>query len=249
AGGAELVLVDLFEEGALVELDRLLHVPGQVALGDVEHPDLQLGAGLRVHDQVVQAAPGALHLLERGVVQDGGQLLRQGRVEGLDAGLDGLRDVLAVGHRALEGLVGQGADEVLGPRTLGLLGRRDHLVEEAGRRGLGGRGRRLGGFELTCTHYLSSLVVAAGAAGALRSTDSFFRSSAFWSTRSRSPSSSSDRSTLVSRSRSLSRVASSFRRGSTCWTIRAGSKSSIELNCSWTAISLPSPVRVFSTRK
>src|SRR5262249_61085319 len=202
-----------------------------------------------VHDEVVQAAPAAFHLLETGVVHDGRQLPGQGGVEGLDAGLEGQGDVFAIRHRALQGLLGQRADEVLGPRTLGLLGGREDLVQQTGRRGLGGRGRDRGCFELRGTHEFSSVVVAPGVAWEFRSADSFFRSSVFWSTRSRSPSRSSERSTLVSRSRSLSRVASSFRRGSTCWTIRAGSKSSIELSFSWTASSLPSPWRVFSTRK
>src|SRR5262249_23531602 len=160
--------------------------------------------------------PGPLQFLEGGVVHDGGQLLGQGGVEGLDAGLEGQGDVPAVRHRALQGFLGQRADEVLGPRALGLLGGREHLVEQTGRRGLGGlRGR--GGFELRGTHEFSSAVGAPGAAWLLRSADNFFKSSVFCSTRSRSPSRSSDRSTLVSRSRSLLRVASSFLRGSTCW--------------------------------
>ena len=42
AGRAELVLVELLEDLALVELDRLVHVLEQLALGDVEHLDLEL---------------------------------------------------------------------------------------------------------------------------------------------------------------------------------------------------------------
>ncbi len=91
AGRAELVLVELLEQLALVELDRPVQVLEQLPLGDVEHLDLQLGAGLAVHHQVVQAAPGAFHLLELGRVHDGRELLGDLGVEGLDARLDGSR--------------------------------------------------------------------------------------------------------------------------------------------------------------
>ena len=55
AGHAELVFVDLLEDLALVELDRLVQVLDQLPLGDVEHLDLEHGAGLGVHDQVMSA--------------------------------------------------------------------------------------------------------------------------------------------------------------------------------------------------
>src|SRR5262249_28450491 len=141
-----------------------------------------------LHNEVVQTAPATFHLLETGVVHDGGQLLGQGGVEGLDTGPNRLGDVLAIGHRALEGLLGQGADEFLGARPLGLLGRGDHLIQQANLWGFGGRGRDRGGFGLRGTHSFSSFVVALPAAWALRSADSFLRSSVFWSTRSRRPS-------------------------------------------------------------
>src|SRR5262249_26627338 len=221
--------------------DRLVHVLEQLALGDVEHLDLQGGARLGVHDQVVHAAPGPLQLLEVGVVQHGGELLGQGRVQGGDALFDRLRDVTAVGERALEGLVGQGRDQLLGPRPLGLLGGRNHLIKEAallldGR--TGGRRRRL---LWGRTHDLTSSLLAPS------SDWSFFSSSVFWSTLSRRASRSSERSTLLSRSRSLSRVSRILRSGSTCWTMRPGSKSSMWLNFSCTGIWLPSFLRVFST--
>ena len=41
AGRAELVLVELLEDLALVELDRPVHVLEQLALGDVQHLELQ----------------------------------------------------------------------------------------------------------------------------------------------------------------------------------------------------------------
>ena len=54
AGHAELVFVELLEDLALVELDRPVHVLEQLPLGDVQHLELQLGAGFAVHHQVVQ---------------------------------------------------------------------------------------------------------------------------------------------------------------------------------------------------
>ena len=80
------------------------------------------------------------------------------------------------------------------------------------------------------------------------SVDSFLISSSLCRIRSSKVSRSSERSTLVSKSRSLSRVSSNLRSGSTCWTTWPGVKSSIELNLSWTGISLPSPLSVFATR-
>ena len=65
---AVLLLVDLLEQRALVELDGLLQVLEQVLLADVQDADLELLAGLGLVDEVVQAAPGGFQLLElRGV--------------------------------------------------------------------------------------------------------------------------------------------------------------------------------------
>ena len=50
---AVLLLVDLLEQGALVELDGLLQVLEQLLLADVEDPDLQVLAGL------ASGAPGS----------------------------------------------------------------------------------------------------------------------------------------------------------------------------------------------
>src|SRR5262249_37277647 len=150
------------------------------------------------------------------------------------------------GDRALEGLLGQGADEVLGAGAVGLLGGGNDMVQEAALRGLGGGRLGLGPGLFSGAHHLPSPAVPSVALMP-SSPESFFSSSAFWSTRSSSPSRSSERSTLDSRSRSLSRASRSLRSGSTCWTILPGSKSSIELNLSWTANSPPWGERVFST--
>ena len=63
---AELRLVDLLEERALVPARAgiELQVAVELALADVHDADLQHRVGLGVEDEVVQAAPGALDLLE-----------------------------------------------------------------------------------------------------------------------------------------------------------------------------------------
>ena len=70
AGSAELVLVQLLEGLALVELNRSIEVLEQLPLGNVHYLQLQLGAGLAVHHQVVQTAPRTFELLERRGVHD-----------------------------------------------------------------------------------------------------------------------------------------------------------------------------------
>ena len=55
AGRSEFVLVQLLEDLALVELDRLVDINEELALGDIEHFELQIGTGLAVHDQVIRA--------------------------------------------------------------------------------------------------------------------------------------------------------------------------------------------------
>src|SRR5262249_58175808 len=78
AGRTELVLIELLEHLALIELHGLVEVLEQVTFADVQDLDFELGAGLGIHDQVVQAPPPALELLEIRVVQDGVQLIGQG---------------------------------------------------------------------------------------------------------------------------------------------------------------------------
>src|SRR5262249_62098001 len=78
---AELLLVDLAKELALVELQGLLQVARQLLPRDVEHPDLDVLRAGRLLDQVVQPAPGGLELLEGGMVQDRLDLTLQQRIE------------------------------------------------------------------------------------------------------------------------------------------------------------------------
>ena len=64
AGRAELVLVDLLEQLALIEFDRARQVAEQLAFRQVDHAQLQVRARLAVHDEVVQPAPAAFELPE-----------------------------------------------------------------------------------------------------------------------------------------------------------------------------------------
>ena len=63
---AELGFVDLLEQRALVPARARIEpqVAVELVLGDVHHPDLQVGVGLGVEHEIVQAAPRAFDLLE-----------------------------------------------------------------------------------------------------------------------------------------------------------------------------------------
>jgi hypothetical protein len=136
AEGAEFFLVDLLEQGTLVEFQRRLEVLDQFALAGVEHADLQVAAGGAVLDQVVQAGPAAFELLELGRVHDGGQLARNDAVQLRQARIDGGRQVGRDDHRPLHHLADQFRDDVA--RAFMLAARLGHpallddLVEQAG---------------------------------------------------------------------------------------------------------------------
>jgi hypothetical protein len=76
AEDAELFFVDLLEEGALIELGRALQIAQKILLVDIEQLDLEHVVGFALVEQVLDAAPGAFQLLERGVVQNFVQLQR-----------------------------------------------------------------------------------------------------------------------------------------------------------------------------
>ncbi len=145
AEGAELFLVDLLEQRALVEIDRGLEVAHQVALGRIQRLDLDHRAGLRFLDQVRHAAPGAFQLLEFRCVHHGAQLRRDQAVQLGHAGIERRRQVVRHHHGAVQHFLDQLADDVLGTRVFGVgLGNTallDDLVEQAGI----GNGRRLRG--------------------------------------------------------------------------------------------------------
>ena len=114
AGRSKLILVQLLEDLALVELDGLVDVVEQLALGDVQHLDLQHGAGLAVHHQVVEPAPGPFQFLKVGMVHDRGKLRREFLVDRLDGGVDRLGDVLVERDDPGQRLVDQRLHQLFG---------------------------------------------------------------------------------------------------------------------------------------
>ena len=140
---AELLLVDLLEDGALVPggAAELLEVLGQVLLGDVEDLDLQGLVGFGVVDEVGEAAPGGFELLEVLVVHDGVDLLGQLGVDGGDHRLDGAERVVGDEAGAGEGLGGEGVDGALDGLAGAVAFRLELLVEQRGEVAGGGLGR------------------------------------------------------------------------------------------------------------
>ncbi len=146
AEGAELLLVDLLEDRALVELQGRLEVLDELLLGRVHHADLLAGVGGGILDQVLEPGPAALELLEFGRMHDGRQLLRDHPVQFGHAGVDRGRQIVRHHHRAVHDLADQLGDDVARALVLGagfgdpaLL---DDLVEQAGFEGdRGGVGR------------------------------------------------------------------------------------------------------------
>src|SRR5439155_7791657 len=63
--GAVLFFIDLLEDRALVELDRLVKVFEQIGLADIQQLDLETARSFRLLDEIVQSAPRAFQLLER----------------------------------------------------------------------------------------------------------------------------------------------------------------------------------------
>ena len=88
AEGAVFFLVDLLEEGALVELGGLLEVLEQLLLGDVQDADLEARAGLGVHARGSAGRARSLRALEVGVVQDLVELRLRSARRSRDAGVD-----------------------------------------------------------------------------------------------------------------------------------------------------------------
>ena len=67
---AVFFLVDLFEQGALVEFGSALQILEQLFLGAVDDLDLEHDARLALIHQVFEPAPGAFQFLEGGMVHD-----------------------------------------------------------------------------------------------------------------------------------------------------------------------------------
>ena len=139
AEGAVFLFVDLLEQCALVELDRLLQVVLQFVLADVQQAQLEPRAGLGVAHQLVQATPGGFQLLQLGVVDDLVELVADQRIDLADAVVDHRHGVLVDGHALVEDLGGEFREHVAGVVLLAVvvghaaLG--DDLVEQG--QGLG----------------------------------------------------------------------------------------------------------------
>ena len=135
AEGAVFLFVNLLEQGALVELGRLLHIRGDFLERGVQDPELQARAGLRIGHQIMQAFPRSLQLLELGIVENFVDLLADQLIDLGDPRLDGGRRVPAHGHSVVDNLVRERLDQFLGVGNLGdfprHFGRRDHLVHQA----------------------------------------------------------------------------------------------------------------------
>ena len=107
---AELVLVDLLEQRALVPARARIEpqVAVELVLRDVHDPDLEHRVGLGVEDEIVQPAPGALDLLEFRRVQDLVHLRGELLVDPRDHLLDRVEDVVLDERRVRERLLDEG---------------------------------------------------------------------------------------------------------------------------------------------
>lgn len=120
---AEFVFVDLLEQRALVPAG--VRVETKVAidllLGEIHDPDLEIGVGLRIHDEVVQPAPGAFDFLKLLGMKDRIHLRRQFLIDPGDHFLDGIENVRLDDGPVLEGFSHQGRYGVIdfGCRALG----------------------------------------------------------------------------------------------------------------------------------
>src|SRR5215469_15571572 len=61
---AILLFVNLLENLALVEFDSLVQVLEKIILADVQELDFEAARGFRLHDEIVQTAPGTLEFLK-----------------------------------------------------------------------------------------------------------------------------------------------------------------------------------------
>ena len=93
---AELFLVDLAEQQALVELDRAFEVAADLRPADVQDLDLEAVGQLDAVDQPGDAAPGAFQLAQAGVVQDGVELLGQHGVDRRDVAVERVAQRLVI---------------------------------------------------------------------------------------------------------------------------------------------------------
>ena len=71
---SKFAFVDLLKHLSLVELDGLLQILLQLFLGTVEDSQLEIGASLTIHHQVIQTAPATFEFWKLGMVHNGRQL-------------------------------------------------------------------------------------------------------------------------------------------------------------------------------
>lgn len=116
---AELLFVNLLEQGTLIEVDRPPEILEQFTLAGIEQPDLEILAGGGLPAQVMQAAPCALQALELRCVQDLAELCRDQRIELRNARIEACGEILAGHQFALEDLLDQFPDEIPGPLMFG----------------------------------------------------------------------------------------------------------------------------------
>ena len=129
---AELALVDRLEQRALVPARAGigLQIAVELHLADVQHVDLERRVGLGVEDEIVQAAPGALELLEFRRVQDLVHLRAELLVETRDHLLDRVEHVALDDGRIGERLRDQRLDRVLDLGRGALAARLEILLQE-----------------------------------------------------------------------------------------------------------------------
>src|SRR5262245_3399349 len=245
----ELVLVDLLEQPALVELDGLGEVVEQVFLAGVQHADRERGAGLAVLDQIEEAAPRRLELLEFGRMHDLVELRGQQLIDLRDRLVDGGDHVAAGGDVALADLAHELGEDSRGVRALQIVSGAHPTLEDGVEESDLGCSRPAGGL-LLCgvAHFDSS-----GASSGVTPIAPFSWSSSPPLLSSTLPSSSSSRSlpsSLLFSSVRRWRASRSLRSGSTCRTTCSGSKSLRCLNLSATFSCAPSsPDSLFATRR
>src|SRR5262249_44897879 len=187
---AELVLVYLLEQPALVELDGLGEVVEQVLLAGVQHPDGEGGAGLAVLDEVGEPAPGRLELLEVVRVHDLVQLVAQQLVDLRHRRIDGGHDVAAGRDVAFRDLADELSQDAGGVRALQVVARPHPAFEDGVEESDLGRVRSAGGLFLCgVAHFDSS-----GVSSEVTPIDSFRLSSSPPLLSSTLPRSSSSRS-------------------------------------------------------
>jgi hypothetical protein len=147
AEDAEGAAVEVFVEAGLGGVGGVLGVGAEVVLGGVDDLEADIFAEVDALDEVLDASPGGLEVLDLGVVEDrvdlGGQAAVEVGDEVVDAVLVDARGRLGGAEQVVEEGAGAGADELVG---LAVGGDEAGLGEQgAEQRGLVGGGLHGGG--------------------------------------------------------------------------------------------------------